>query len=280
MFSKKSCLTCVFCLHCRDSFYGFPKPEWDYKKDNLTEEEILQLEKGNISFLSEPQRKRKEWIETYEQKEEERNKKLAELNSEIENSVLGKIVGKDGVDLMTSIAFRKPALPIFEDSPYPYREEFGMEPCPSAPNYEYLECWKEIWGEKNEDIWTTLKSKKCANYYPLSKKATKTLKACDEERKDKADNRKYWRGVIVGFISAFIVMLMRFLIAPYFTSTNNEVDNYPTQLEQEESREIQPTNEENDNNSNISAEQNTNQDINKKETNVNNVKHRISESEE
>lgn len=279
MFTKKSCVNCAFCLHCRDIFYGFPKSDWDYKKDNLTEEEISQLEKGDISFLSEAKRKREEWIETYKKKEEERDKKIAEMNKEIENSAIGKIFGKDGVGVMTSLAFRKPSLPIFEDSPYPYREEFGMEPCPSAPNYEYLECWKEKWGEKDENIWTTLKNKKCDNYYPLPKKETKTLKACDEERKEKADNRKFWRGAVIGFISASIVMLMRFLIAPYFTYSNNEAVNYPTQQEQQSVIEEQPIKSQT-NDVSVSAQEDAEQDINKNTAETNEVKLKVSESKE
>jgi len=237
MFSNKSCLTCAFCLHCRDSFYGFPKPEWDYKKDNLTEREILQLEKGDISFLSEAKRKREEWIATYEKRKEEKQIKIEEEKKKLENSPLGKILGKDFINIESAISKRPSIVPLLENDPYPQRKEFGMEPCPEAPDYEYLECHKEIWGEKDENIWTTLKNKKCDNYYPLSKKETKTLNACDEERKERADNKKFWRGAVIGFISAFVIMILRFLLMPYFTSNEKESTVQSAQIEQRQNIE-------------------------------------------
>lgn len=237
MFTKKSCVNCAFCLHCRDIFYGFSKSDWNYKKDNLTEEEISQLEKGDISFLSEAKRKREEWIATYEKRKEEKDKeqyrKRIEACRRLQNNPLDKLLGKDFLNIGLGITEKPPIVPLLNGDPYPRREEFGMEPCPVVPDHEYLECWKEIWGKPDEDIWTTLKSKKCRNYYPLSKKETKSLEACDEERKERVDNKKYWRGVVVGFISAFSVMILRFVLMPYFTATSNNNSSYPTQVEQQ-----------------------------------------------
>lgn len=277
MFTKKSCINCAFCLHCRDTFYGFPKSDWEYKRDNLTDNEVSLLMNGDISFLSESQRKHDEWVATYEKRKEERRKNIEEANKEFENTVLGKAFGKDFLNKISSLS--EISSPVFGSNPYPLREEFGMEPCPIVPNYEYLKCWKEVWGEKNKYIWSELKNKKCDNYYPLSKKETKTLKACDEERKEKADNRKFWRGAVIGFISASIVMLMRFLIAPYFTYSNNEAVNYSTQQEQQSVIEEQPIKSQT-NDVSVSAQEDAEQDINKNTAETNEVKLKVSESEE
>lgn len=283
MFTKKSCVNCAFCLHCRDIFYGFPKSDCHYKKDNLTEEEISQLEKGDISFLSEAKRKREEWIATYEkrkkEKDEEQYRKRIEACRRLQNNPLDKLLGKDFLNIGLGITEKPSIVPLLNGDPYPRREEFGMEPCPVVPDHEYLECWKEIWGKQDENIWITLKNKKCRNYYPLSKKETKSREACDEERKDKADNRKFWRGVIVGFISASIVMLMRFLIAPYFTYSNNEAVNYPTQQEQQSVIEEQPIKSQT-NDVSVSAQEDAEQDINKNTAETSEVKLKVSESEE
>ena len=229
MFTKKSCVNCAFCLHCRDTFYGFPKSDWVHKRDNLTDNEISLLMNGDVSFLSEAKRKHDEWVATYEEKKEERRKKIEESRKK-GSIMVGALFGED---FMASISETKSFSLLPGSNPYPLREEFGMEPCPIAPDHEYLECWKEIWGKPDEDIWTTLKSKKCRNYYPLSKKETKSLEACDEERKERVDNKKYWRGVVVGFISAFSVMILRFVLMPYFTATSNNDSSYPTQVEQQ-----------------------------------------------
>lgn len=214
MSSKKNCAFCAFCLHCRDTLEGYPVSRWSYQKDNLTKDEISQLLNGDISFLSESQKKHDEWVALYEKNEKEIEQKKAEERKIMANSPLGKILGKDfGI-----IADLQPIS--LYPNPYPLREEFGMEPCPSVPNDEYLECWKEMWGEKDKDKWLELKYNKCKNFYPLSKKGTKTLNACDEERKEKADYKKFWRGVGVGFLSAVIVMLLRFLLTPYFSEKN------------------------------------------------------------
>lgn len=224
MFSKKSCLSCAFCLHCRDTFYGFPKPELDCKKDNLTDAEISLLKNGDISFLSEAKRKHDDWVATYEKRKEEKDKeqylKRIEASKKLSNSLLEKILGKDYSNIGFVIPEKPSIVPLLGGDPYPWREELGMEPCPIVPDHEYLECWKENWGKQDEDIWTTLKSKKCRNYYPLSKKETKSLEACDEERKERVDNKKYWRGVVIGFISAFAIMIISFLLAPYFSEQN------------------------------------------------------------
>lgn len=214
MFSKKNCAVCAFCLHCRDTFEGIPSLRWDYQKDNLTKNEISQLLNEDISFLSEAQKKHDEWVALYEENEKERSRKKVEEKMALVNSPLGKFLGKD----FCVLADIQPILPY--SNPYPHREEFGMEACPIVPDHEYLMCWKEMWGKKDKDKWLELRHNKCKNFYPLSKKGTKTLNACDEERKEKADYRKFWRGVGVGFLSAVIVMLLRFLLAPYFSEKN------------------------------------------------------------
>ena len=281
MLSKKNCVNCAFCLHCRDTFYSFPKSYWEYKKDNLTDNEISLLMNGDVSFLSEAKRKHDNWVATYEKrkKDKEQYLKRIEASKKLSNNPLDKLLGRDFLSSGFGIPEKSSIVPLLSGDSYPQREELGMEPCPVAPDHEYLECWKEIWGEKNEDIWTTLKSKKCRNYYPLSKKETKSLEACDEERKERADNKKFWRGVIIGFISASIVMLMRFLIAPYFTYSNNEAVNYPTQQEQQSVIEEQPIKSQT-NDVSVSAQEDAEQDINKNTAETNEVKLKVSESEE
>lgn len=206
--TKKNCISCVFCLHCRDTYITYIN-RWDCKKENLTDDEILQIKKKDLSFLSEAQKKQDEWIELYKKKEDERNRKM-------ENSLQKTVLGRN---LLGCLKFSS-TFP-FSD-PYPLREEFGMDKCPFAPDDEYLICWKEIWGKSDREKWLNLENSKCRNFYPLSKKGTKTLKACEEELTDKKENKKYWRGVFVGFLSAIIVMLIRFYISPYFTSKNNK----------------------------------------------------------
>lgn len=212
MFSKKSCLSCAFCLHCRDTFYGFPKPELDCEKDNLTDAEISLLKNGDVSFLSEAKRKHDDWVATYEKRKEEKDKeqylKRIEASKKLSNSLLEKILGKDYSNIGFVIPEKPSIVPLLGGDPYPRREEFGMEPCPIVPNHEYLECWKENWGKQDEDIWTTLKSKKCRNYYPLSKKETKSLEACDEERKEKEANKRNIKNLIYSFLLGVITTLI------------------------------------------------------------------------
>lgn len=202
MFSKKNCAVCAFCLHCRDTFEGIPSLRWNYQKDNLTKNEISQLLNEDISFLSESQKKHDEWIALYEENEKERSRKKAEEKMALVNSPLGKFLGKD----FCVLADIQPILPY--SNPYPHREEFGMEACPIVPDHEYLMCWKEMWGKKDKDKWLELRHNKCKNFYPLSKKGTKTLNACDEERKEKEANKRNIKNLIYSFLLGVITTLI------------------------------------------------------------------------
>lgn len=211
MFSKKSCLSCAFCLHCRDTFIStlpVTTSHWQCDENNLTEEEVLKLKKSDISFLSDAQRKRDEWVKTYEEKEQQYNQKIQEANKKFRDSPLGKLIGKDTLNMLSSFSEQKSLSPFLGNNPYPHWKEFGMEPCPTAPDYEYLKCWKEIWGEDDENIWKNLKKKRCSHYYPLSKRETKTLQACDEECKEKKENKKNRKNLIYSFLLGCVATLI------------------------------------------------------------------------
>jgi len=204
---NKSCLDCVFCLRHKDywiSFLHSPNNSyWRNEEYNLTKKEISELKKGTASFLSEDKRKYDKWLEEYEKKEKELDKRMIEAQQS--NYTCEKFTD-----------FNRKIDDFFGEK-YDRYKEFGMEEMPEVPTRDYLSCWKEQWNaDCNTEILKTLKSHRCKFFYPLNKKGEKTLPACNEEVLYKLDNKKFWKGIVYGAVATLCVSFVLFICEKFF----------------------------------------------------------------
>ncbi len=202
---KKNCLNCAFCIRRKRYWIAHHfKPELSKWKDedfNLSNNEIEKIKSNDFSFLGEEKRKQNEWIKQYEEKEKkskEENDKLSETNP---------ILKTLGININNFSNFY---MDPFQNDPYPYIEQFGMDKIPEAPDNDYLMCWKGQWNFRDEiNNKIKLKNCKCPFFYNKKNVGNKTFNACNEdmERKMRIDETiKYGivGGIFIGIIIWFI----------------------------------------------------------------------------
>lgn len=161
------------------------KPYWDHYEEPLGNEERKRAKKDDFLFIGEEEKKFKEWCDNYKKAKNKYYKPKA-----------GEAF-KNGKELSSY-----PAPVFFPGFEYNDYEKYSITtPPPFPPENNYLLCWKQQWNEKSSPNLINkrdgLKVKACQYYYPYSKKEDKSLKACDEERKEKEDKENFTKSVIL-----------------------------------------------------------------------------------
>lgn len=169
----------------------------------LMETERSQAQNEDFSFIGAEKRIQATWIQEY-------NQKLDALKKGMFNSKIG---GRMALELLQA----QSTISKIEGNPYPLREQFGLPPCPSAPNEDYLSCWHKQWGPETDpqQLAQLNQPNKCFFFYPYTKKGNKSFDGCEKEREAAlAANRfKVTNGLVIGGILATVCsMALAFFI--------------------------------------------------------------------
>lgn len=202
--NRKCCLNCAFCTRNQNTWHSsFYKPElskWSYDQKSLNASQRIDLKKGNDNFLGQEIRVQKAWDEQLEQKQQQEKE---------EHEKHGVYSGVYGLQRFFET---------FENSYEDDAKRYDLSPRPIAPSEDYLSCFHGQWNESQNPIIlknrkSFLENKKCSFYYPFKKMHEESLDACEKNRKDLQESKRFqWTISLVGLGIAVTLLTSQFTI--------------------------------------------------------------------
>ena len=183
---------------------NFFKPEhsqWRREQRSLIDSERIALAQGNNSFIEQEIRDAKAWDEELERRKQHRRASMPQ----------GVLYAEDISSSLLPRGMKDEA------------KKYDMPERPDAPDEDYLSCFHGQWnGRKHENDLKRdkfLTTHRCSFYFPFTKMGEKTPEACEEDRKESQEKRRFYITTFLIVLGIMATVLFGWLALPQPTET-------------------------------------------------------------